>query len=248
MISIANSVRSFLGITTSAEKAIAPDYITNLFKKYHQEVKNLHELNMTEPNKGLDDYIHSTHKQYMTYPVMRFVDGRFRPGIAIHIKGRETSQRIVSVMTLSEDRSDLVRASAKISSLEGVLVLHRRCGLESKDPSWVYNSGGNLDRAINQRHDQTDHTGLSVLACNSCPLDNGSGIPASPGFLEKLFKGEDPDFQLGIDPDYKLFSERVTTQENTGCLSFLSTKVQSVFSGLYRLLGSLSCCNKATSA
>ncbi len=179
---------------TSSDKV--PPAMAEIFKKYHYNADQLPELDMTE-FKGSCDYISYISLENMTSPVMRFTDAWGRKGIALALYQKESSTR----QPKPDEPIDGKLSLDMPSSNKGVWTFHIRNSNQPK--SWVATENDAIRRIFQERHEEKVVHKDAINACDKC-LFTKQVMPSE--LLENLLTGNDPDFQLGKEAGFNLFS------------------------------------------
>ncbi len=230
LTSISNTFGFRASDASSAASSHYPKYISELFSKHHFSGKDLSVLDLNTGYNGSTDYMDHFDSEKMISPVMLFKDAWNRPGIALHVKGRSTSQRTYTILDLPP---------IPASKMEGVFAIFLRRAPPKASP-WVLGGGsrGMIESVYRERHEENGHTG-GIMECPTCPF-KGSREPVSSQVLSDLFNGTDPDFQLGNDPEFKLFPEIIPEVKTSNpvyeAISTVCKSIYSVFASLYTSL------------
>lgn len=182
-------------VSQASSNPLIPDVLAKIFKERSYNPESLPVLDLSDRENCSRDYITYISPKDMNFPVMRFTDGQGRRGVAVHVKGKSDA-----TSSFLYDMNELPFPTSKIN---GVWTFHQRYTNELN--YWVGAADPFASNCIHKRHQDTDHTGDVTSECSTCPTDGVNIL--SKSLFESLLTGQDPDLQLGNDPQFNLFAQ-----------------------------------------
>lgn len=162
---------------------IYPQQMIQLFRRCHLPIARLPVLELSEEQANRD-YI-SVRSEDMTHPIMRFKDSWNRPGIAFHLEG------------YAERQVEYRDHTMQIRDISGAMTVFKRF---TNSNDWRVGVSRMLDdtmfKALNDRHNETDHVGDPVHYCPTCPRGLYQADAMNYLTLSNFLEGHNPLFRI----------------------------------------------------